>query len=84
MLGMLVQVYTSDDQLHVYEISEVLRHQTTLERPIKAETEELWLQTSEGPRGHIPKLQVVAKPLTSGPVADPAEAHPSPKPVACG
>jgi hypothetical protein len=84
MLGMLVQVYTSDDQLHVYEISEVLRHQTTLERPIAAETEELWLQTSEGPRGTVPKLQVVATPLTSGPVDDPAEAHPSPRPVTCG
>jgi hypothetical protein len=83
MLGMLVQVYTADDRLHLYEISEVLPHQTTLDRPIAAATEELWLQTSEGPRGTIPKLQVVAKPLSSGP-ADPADAHPAPKPVTCG
>jgi hypothetical protein len=83
MLGMLVQVYTSDDRLHLYEITEVLRHQTTLDRPLAAREEQLWLQTSEGPKGTIPKLQVVAMPLSSGP-ADPAEAHPTPEPVACG
>ena len=30
MLGMLVQVYTSDDQLFLYEITRVLRHQSEL------------------------------------------------------
>jgi hypothetical protein len=83
MLGMLVQVYTSDDQLFLYEISQVLPHQLTLDAALNATTEQLWLQTSEGPKGTKPKLQVVALPLTSGP-ADPAAAHPTAHPVVCG
>jgi Sortase domain len=82
MLGLLVQVYTSDDQLFLYEIISVRRHQTDLNRAIKAKTEQLWLQTSEG--FHIPqKLQVVAKFITSGPTRH-ADAHPTPHPVVCG
>jgi hypothetical protein len=87
MIGMIVQVYTSDDQLFLYEITEVRRHQTSLEDALNATTEELWLQTSEGPRAApgviTPKTQVLAVPFSQGP-ADPAEAHPVPKPVACG
>jgi hypothetical protein len=83
MLGMLVQVYTSDDQLFLYEIVEVRRHQTTLDDAFAATTEQLWLQTSEGPRGTPGKTQVIAHPLSSGP-ADPAAAHPVPKPIVCG
>lgn len=82
MLGMLVQVYTSDDRLYLYEISEVRRHQRTLDRPLAATSEELWLQTSEGPNASYPKLQVVAKPLSVAP-ADPAEAHPKAEPRTC-
>jgi sortase (surface protein transpeptidase) len=81
MLGMLVQVYTSDDQLFVYEVTSVRRHQTDLDRATKAKTEQLWLQTSEG--FHIPqKLQVVARFVTSGPARH-ADAHPTPHPVIC-
>jgi hypothetical protein len=83
MLGMLVQVYTSDDQLFLYEIVEVRRHQTTLDDAANATTEQLWLQTSEGPRGTPGKTQVIAVPLSSGP-AVPADAHPAANPVACG
>ncbi len=83
MVGMLVQVYTSDDQLYLYEITKVLRHQTTLVDAQKAKTPQLWLQTSEGPNSTYPKLQVLAMPLSAGP-ADPAEAHPTPKPIDCG
>jgi hypothetical protein len=83
MLGMLVQVYTSDDQLFLYEIAKVLPHQLTLQAAIDATTEQLWLQTSEGPKGTVPKLQVLALPLSSGP-ADPAAAHPTPHPLVCG
>ncbi len=82
MLGMLVQVYTSDDQLFLYEIVEVRRHQTTLDAAFAARDEELWLQTSEGPRGTKEKLQVVARPIGSLP-ADHDAAHPTPKPVVC-
>lgn len=83
LLGMLVQVYTSDDQLFLYEIAKVLPHQLTLDTALNATTEQLWLQTSEGPKGTVPKLQVLALPLSSGP-ADPAAAHPTPRPLVCG
>jgi hypothetical protein len=83
MIGMLVQVYSSDDRLFLYEITEVRPHQLTLDDALAARASELWLQTSEGPKGTPEKLQVVAKPLGDGP-ADPIEAHPEPKPVVCG
>lgn len=83
MLGMLVQVYTDDDRLYLYEITEVRRHQLDLDDALAATSDELWLQTSEGPRGTPGKTQVIAKPLSVGP-ADPAEAHPKPRPRACG
>jgi hypothetical protein len=83
---MLVQVYTSDNQVFLYEITQVRRHQYSLDAAFAVTDEELWLQTSEGPRlpnGQIgPKLQVIARPLSSGPV-DPAAAHPSPSPIFC-
>jgi hypothetical protein len=80
--GSVVEVWTSDDQLFLYEIVEVRRGQTDLEDAIAADTEELWLQTSEGPSGTPGKTQVIAKPLSSGP-ADPADAHPKARPRAC-
>jgi hypothetical protein len=83
MVGMIVNLYTSDDQLFLYEIVEVRRHQTDLNDAVHATTEQLWLQTSEGPKGTPGKTQVVAKPLSTGP-ADHALAHPVPKPVVCG
>jgi len=84
MLGMLVQVYTSDDQLFLYEITRVLRHQADL---YSQPQEQLALQTSEGPRKGVPGytglvMVVVAQPLSSGP-ADPVAANPTPKPVVC-
>lgn len=82
MLGMLVQVYTSDDQLFLYEITRVLRNQSSLQIAFEAKDEQLMLQTSEGPRGTIGKTIVVARPLSSGP-ADPDQANPTPKPVVC-
>ena len=82
MLGMVVQVYTSDDQLFIYEISEVRRHQLNLDAAIAATTEQLWLQTSEGPKGTVPKTQVVATFVSSEP-ADHAAAHPVAKPRVC-
>ena len=80
--GSVVEVWTSDDQLFLYEIVEVRRGQTDLDDAIAADSEELWLQTSEGPKGTPGKTQVIAKPLSSGP-ADPADAHPDAKPRAC-
>ena len=83
MIGMLVQVYTSDNRYFLYEITEVRRHQLTLADAIAAKDQELWLQTSEGPRGTPGKTQVIAMPLSNSP-ADPADAHPTAKPVVCG
>lgn len=83
MLGMVVEVYTSDDKLFLYEITEVRRHQLDLEDAAAATTEQVWLQTSEGPKGTPGKTQVIAEFLSQED-ADPAEAHPRPKPVVCG
>ncbi len=87
MLGMLVQVYTSDDMVFLYEISDVHRHQDSLDAVYGAQGENLFLQTSEGPRQGIPgytgKVVIVqAVPMGSQP-ADPHDAHPTPKPVVC-
>jgi sortase (surface protein transpeptidase) len=83
MLGMIVQVYTSDDKLYLYEIREVRLHQLDLDDAASATSEELWLQTSEGVKGTPGKTQLRAFPISVG-QADPADAHPKAKPVACG
>jgi hypothetical protein len=83
MLGMVVQVYTSDDLVFRYEIFEVRRHQTTLLDALAATEEQLWLQTSEGPRGTPGKTQVIARPLSVSP-ADPSTSQPKPRPRVCG
>ena len=83
MLGMIVQVYASDDKLYLYEIREVRLHQLNLDDAASATSEELWLQTSEGPKGTPGKTQLRAFPISVG-QADPKDAHPKAKPVACG
>jgi len=82
MKGMLVEVWTSDDMLFLYEIVEVRRHQLDLGDAAAATTEELWLQTSEGPAGTPGKTQVIARPLSFD-EAEHAAAHPRAKPVDC-
>jgi hypothetical protein len=79
MLGDYVEVFTDDDQNHLYEISRVIRHvpATTgfADQAIAATTDELWLQTSEGHANSSTKLQIVATPI--GVVAaSQADAHP--------
>ncbi len=80
--GMLVQVYTNDNLVFLYEITEVRRNQVSLDDAFAATGEELWLQTSEGPRGTIGKTQVIARPISVGP-ADAGAANPTAKPVVC-
>jgi hypothetical protein len=82
MLGMMVDVYTSDDLVFRYEITQVRRHQMTFTDAFAADTEQLWLQTSEGPRGTPGKTQVVARPASIA-AAEPAAAHPRPRPFDC-
>lgn len=82
-LGMVVEVWTSDDLRYLYEIVEVRRDQRDLLDAQAATREELWMQTSEGPRGTPGKTQVIALPL-SVENADPVEANPTAAPVVCG
>ena len=83
LVGLIVQVYTGDNKLYLYEITKVLPHQTTLDAAFNAKSEQLWLQTSEGPAGTVGKTQVLAMPLSVS-AADPVDAHPVAKPVSCG
>jgi len=84
MIDMLVQVYTVDARVYLYEIFEVKRHATDFSLAVPEPGEHrLILQTSEGPRGTVPKLQVAAT-LLDIEDADPADARPSPEPRACG
>jgi hypothetical protein len=82
MLGMTVEVYTSDDWRFLYTITEVRRHTRDLNDAVNTRTERLWMQTSEGPEGTVPKLQVVADFLAAEP-ADPEDAHPEAHPRIC-
>ena len=85
MKGMIVEVWTNDDQRFLYVITQVLRHVPYDEpfiKPFAAKGEQLWLQTSEGV-GTQPKLQVVAEPLSQE-AAPHKEANPVPHPVNCG
>jgi hypothetical protein len=87
---LIVLVYTSDNKLYMYEIKDVLLHRsgdTAMNAPLSATTEQLWLQTSESSGalgvGKSPETQLVAMPL-SVTNADPADAHPTGKPLVCG
>jgi hypothetical protein len=84
LLGARVDVYTSDDRLHVYVITKVKRHATgfALVDDAAPGAEQLILQTSEGPPGTVPKLQVLALPDRVEDATHQA-AHPRPRPSAC-
>jgi hypothetical protein len=82
MIGDEVEVYTSDDYLFKYKIVEVDRHTLDLDDAFAANSEELFLQTSEGPHGTVPKLQVVAAFVSAHPT-DPKSAHPVAHPRVC-
>jgi hypothetical protein len=81
--GNVVEVWTSDNQLFLYEITEVRRGETDLNDALGATTEQLWLQTSEGPHGTPGKTQVLALPLDVQPANPVSDAHPVPKPRDC-
>jgi hypothetical protein len=83
LLGLVVEVYTSDDQRFIYEVKDVKLHQRTLDDVGKSGSEELWLQTSEGPNASYPKTQLLALPIGTLPATH-AAAHPTPHPVNCG
>jgi hypothetical protein len=82
---LLVQVYTSDDQVFLYHIVDVQRHYPADSSlgTLPTKDNQLWLQTSEGPLASSPKLLVVAM-LLGGQPADHASAHPRAHPIVCG
>jgi len=82
MIGMTVRVWTSNDLVTTYTISKVRRHVTTLDGVLGIEPQQLWIQTSEGPRGTVAKL-IVEATLTSVEAASHEAAHPVPHPVNC-
>jgi hypothetical protein len=86
--SMIVRVYTSDDYVFEYEITRVLPRVKAdshfLDGPLAVTSETLWLQTSTGPNGSYPKLQVIAKPFFVDTVTNHADAHPKAHPVNCG
>jgi hypothetical protein len=82
MIGKLVYVYTSDSMVYTYKITQVRRHQKSIQSAIGITTEHLWLQTSEGPNFSYPKLIIVADKIASGP-ASYAASHPTPHIVHC-
>jgi hypothetical protein len=83
LLGMTVLVWTSNDLVSTYQITRVRRHVRTLDGVFATTSEQLWLQTSEGPHGTPGKLIVVAKRIGSAPATH-SSAHPTPHPRACG
>lgn len=82
LLGTTILVWTSDDLVSTYKIVTVRRHVTTLDAAFSATTEQLWVQTSEGPRGTPGKLIVKAKRSGTEPATH-SEAHPTPHPLVC-
>jgi sortase (surface protein transpeptidase) len=83
MIGMLIQVYTNYNRMYLYEVRQVRLHVTNLDAALARSKEEVWLQTSEGPKGTPGKTQVLTKFLS---VEDSTqkESQPKAKPVRCG
>lgn len=84
LLGLEALVYTNDSRLHTYRIFLVKRHATdlSLARDVPPDERRLVLQTSEGPLGTIPVLQLAAR-LVSTEAADLGDAHPVARPSVC-
>lgn len=84
MLGQEVIVYTTDGWRYRYEVFEVRRHaiDLSLARDVPPGEHRVILQTSEGPEGTVPKLQVAAR-LISFESASRSIANPSPEPRPC-
>ncbi len=84
MIGDLVQVYTADGHVYLYEIFQVKRHSRdfSLADDVPLGEQRLILQTSEGPKGTIPKLQIAAHLVSVG-TASLDEANPKAKPRDC-
>jgi hypothetical protein len=79
LIGLWVEIYTDDNQDHVYQITEVIPHvndSSEIDRASAATSDQLWLQTSEGPMGTTGRMYVVAQPIGVL-AASQADAHPA-------
>lgn len=84
LIGQMAEVYTDGGRRFEYRITEVLPHSTdrSSARDVPADGGRLVLQTSEGPSGTVPKLQVVAE-LDDVALATKTESSPSAEPRGC-
>ena len=82
MVGLRVDVFASDDRRFTYEVVDVLRHVVSLDFAYRTTTEQLILQTSEGPTGTTGKTMLIALPRADE-AAGPAEARPPADPIPC-
>ena len=84
LMGAKVLVYTSDDLVYTYEVTEIHRHQkyTSFAVADSLTGEALVLQTCEDASGIGPKLIVVARPVKAGSASHSA-AHPDANPRVC-
>jgi hypothetical protein len=83
LMGALVNVWTADNMLHIYTVTQVVRHQSiNAAIPPFGSGETLLVQTSETAYDWGTKLLVFAKP-TSTIGANQRDAHPHPHPRTC-
>lgn len=82
LIGATVKVWTSNNLVSTYKVTRVRRHVTSLSGVFDIGAEQLWIQTSEGPRGTVGKLMVIAK-RTGYEAASHEDAHPTPHPKVC-
>ena len=83
LIGATIKVWTSNNLVSTYKVTRVRRHVTNLNGVFDIGPEQLWVQTSEGPRGTVGKLMVIAK-RTGYEAASHEDAHPTPHPKVCG
>lgn len=83
MRGRLVQVYTDDDLVRTYEITEVHRHTKSFDVADAIVGDALVLQTSETAYRTGGKLTVVARPIGDPDPVATTDAHPKAKPRDC-
>ncbi len=84
LIGAVVDVYATGNRRYRYEVTGVHPHSTdrSIAKDVAPDDGQLVLQTSEGPRGTVPKLQVSAELVDVAP-ATPGDALPPARPREC-
>ena len=78
-----LEPHIDEQTMHLHHDKHHQAYVTNLNAAIDATTEQLWLQTSEGPHGTPGKTQLLAQ-FVAVVGADHKAAHPTPHPVTCG